>query len=173
MAGLNVRYAAALFELEKESGTIDESLEQAVFLRDTLKDPDCRRVVSHPHISAAEKMEFFRSAFASSISENLLGMLYLAIEKDRENYLVPALSSYIGMVHRYKRRTTAQVTSAGPLNGEQVSALQKLLSAKLDKQVDVAVKVDPELIGGVSIYVDGYLIDRTLKKKLNDLKLNL
>jgi F-type H+-transporting ATPase subunit delta len=170
MAGLSVRYATALFELAREKNELDASLPQAVFLRDTLKDPECKRVVSHPHISASEKMDFFKNAFSGSISEDLLGLVYLAVAKDRENYLVPALTAYIEMVNQYKRHTTAQVITASPLTESQQNALRASLSAKLNKHVDIEIKLDPSLIGGFTIYVDGFMIDSTLKKRFYDLK---
>jgi len=173
MAGLSVRYATALFEIAMESGTVDETLPQAIFLRDTLKDPDCQKVIAHPHITTAEKMDFFDKAFAGSISEQLIGFLHLAIAKDRESYLVQALTDYIDMVNRYKQKTVAQVVSANALTDGQLSQLKASLSQKLNKQVDLEVKVNPGLMGGLTVFVDGYLIDRSLKKKFYDLKEDL
>jgi len=173
MAGLSARYANALFELSIESGTIDDNLEQAIFLRDTLKDEDCQRIIAHPQISTAEKIDFFRKAFAGNIDENLQGMVYLAITKDREEFLIPALSVFIDMINNHKLKTTARVTSAVALSETQISAIRTALSQKLSKQVDIISKVDSEIVGGLTIFVDGYLIDRTLKRKFKDLKENL
>jgi F-type H+-transporting ATPase subunit delta len=173
MAGLSTRYATAVFELEKERGTVNESLAQAIFLRDTLDEAECRKIVSHPHISAAKKMDFIKTAFAGNISENLLGMVYLAINKNRESFLVPALNSLIEMINEFESKTTAQVISAVALTEAQLSALKATLSTRLNKQVDIAAKIDPSVIGGFSVFVDGYLIDRTIKKQFNDLSKNL
>jgi len=173
MAGLNVRYATALFELALESAAVDELFEQAVFLRDTLKDADCQRIISHPHISAAEKMDFFNKAFAGNINDNLMGLVFLAITKDRESFLVPSLMVFIDMVDRYKKKTTAQVVSAAPLSDGQIDDLKKTLGQKLNKQVDIVTKIDTSMMGGFSVYVDGYLVDRTLKKQFQELKKEL
>ena len=170
MAGLNVRYATALFQLTLESGNIDEMLQQAVFLRDTLKDPDFRQLVSHPHISKAEKTSLFNEAFAGSIHEHLLGFISLAVAKDRESILVMALTNYIDMLNRHKMRTTAQVVSAMALSDSQIEKLKSTLSKKLGKQVDIALKVDPRMMGGFSVYVDGILVDRTIKKQFSELR---
>jgi F-type H+-transporting ATPase subunit delta len=173
MAGLSVRYATALFELTREVGNVDESLEQAIYLRDTLSDPDCKRVISHPHISEAEKIDFFKNAFEGKVDEHLLGMVYLAISKDRESHLVQAFTAYIDMVNAYKLKTVANVVSAVPLTEGQVASLINTLSKKLNKQVEVVMRIDPAVMGGLTVYVDGYLIDRTLKKQFSDLKKEL
>jgi len=44
------------------------------------------------------------------------------------------------------------------------------LSKKLNKRVEVSLKVDPSVIGGFFVHVDGYFIDRTIKKHLHDMK---
>ena len=173
MAGLSTRYATAVFELEKESGTVDESLAQAIFLRNTLNDAECSKIISHPHISAAKKIEFIKKAFTGNFSENLLGMVYLAINKNRESFLVPALDVLIEMINAYKLKTTAQVVSAVALTETQLSALKATLTKKLNKQVDIAAKVDPSVIGGFSVFVDGYLMDRTIKKQFSELNKKL
>jgi len=65
--------------------------------------------------------------------------------------------------------TAAQVVSAVPLREDQLSALRELLNKKLDKTVTLSPRVDPALLGGLWIYVDGHVIDRSLKKQLRDI----
>ena len=169
MAKLSSLYASALFDLALESNAVDEYLSQAVLLRDALKDGECMRVFIHPHISAAEKRELFGKAFAGCINDNFLGFLYLVVDKNREAFFIPALNVLIGMIERHQRKATARVISAVALDESQVAELKKILAEKLNKSVEVSTKVDPSLIGGPYIYVDGYYIDRTVKTRLHDL----
>ena len=67
-------------------------------------------------------------------------------------------------------RVVAHVVSAVALKESQISALHDVLSRKLGKQVEVSPGVAPSLIGGLLIYVDGRMIDRTVKKQLGDIK---
>jgi len=173
VAELSIRYATALFELAKESGQTNDYLEQAELLREKLNDADCRRIIAHPQITAAEKRAFFSEAFAGNIHEHLMGFLQLVVAKSREAYLLPALTALIDMIHQEQRKTTAQVITAEPLLPPHYLALTELLSQKLDKQVTVVSKVDPSVIGGFYIQVDGFFIDRTVKNMLKDMKLSL
>ncbi|MCL1819840.1 MAG: ATP synthase F1 subunit delta [Oscillospiraceae bacterium] len=170
MAEISSLYASALFDLFLESGAPDESFEQAVFLRDTLQDSEYLQIICHPRISVAEKCKFFREAFSESIRDDLLGLLFLAVEKNRENYIIPALAEFIDKINGYRRKTEAYVISATELSGEQVSALKELLSKKLDKDVEILLRVDPSVIGGLYIRTDGYLLDRTVKRQLRDME---
>ena len=173
MAELSARYAAALFDLAMESGASGEYLEQAVFLREALSGAECKGILSHPNITAEQKREFLRGAFDGNIHDGLLGFLYLATAKNRERFIIPALTAFISAMEDQLKRATANVTSAVALSPDQISALRQALSSKLNKQVDVSLKVDPSLIGGMYIHVDGYFIDRTIKNQLRDMKVNL
>ena len=169
MAKLSALYAAALFELAVENGEVDEYLEQAVFLCDTFQDDECRRILVHPHITTAQKREFFDSAFKGRINDGLFGFLYLVIDKNREVFLVPALKALIELIDRHQGKTTANILSATELSKQQAGALKKMLSEKLKKQVELSVKVDPSVIGGLYIHADGCFIDMTIKKRLRDM----
>jgi len=173
MAKLSAIYASTLFDLALEGNAADKYMKQAVLMRDALQNEECIRVLLHPHISAAEKRELFGSAFAGRIHENLLGFLYLVIDKNREAFLLPALSALITMIERHQGKVRARVLSATALAKKQVTALKEMLSGKLNKKIEMSQKVDPSVIGGPYIYVDGYYIDRTIKKQLHDLTVHM
>ena len=173
MERLSVIYATALFDLALQHDAIDEFLEQSIYMRDSLGDEDCQRMLTHPQISAAEKHEFFREVFQGKLHKDLLGFLYLVADKNREAYLISALEMLISMIERHKGKVTAKVLSAAAYDEKQAEELRAILSEKLDKHVELDMKVDPSVIGGPYIFVDGYYIDWTVKKRINDLTINL
>jgi len=173
MERLSILYATALFDLAKEQDNVDEFLDEALLIRDSLQEDGCRRVIVHPHISESEKREFFSNAFAGFIHEDLLGFLFLVIEKNREAYLIPALTALIDKIEHYKKKVTAKVFFATPLDDEQVAEMKEMLSGKLDKDVEISLKVDPSVIGGPYIFVDGFYLDWTVKKRLRDLTVHM
>ena len=170
MAELNTRYATALFELSLENDNLDECFEQALVVRDILKTDDCRRVMEHPHISGDEKRAFLHEAFSGGLNQNLNGFLHLLIAKNRESIMYSSLSEFIDMTDSFKGRAKAGVVSAVELDDNQVAALQSTLSRKMGKQVEMSLKVDPSLIGGLYIHADGCYINRTIKEQLIEMK---
>ncbi|MCL2671599.1 MAG: F0F1 ATP synthase subunit delta [Clostridiales bacterium] len=64
----------------------------------------------------------------------------------------------------------ATVVSAAELSDAQLSALTALLSQKLHNEVVLSVSIDPSLIGGLYIHVDGRVIDRSVKRQIADMK---
>ncbi|MCL2202129.1 MAG: ATP synthase F1 subunit delta [Oscillospiraceae bacterium] len=173
MERLSILYASALFDLAIKKNAVDEILDQAAIVRDSLKDEQCQKILTHPHIPASEKHKFFQKVFGGRVHEDLLGLLYLAADKNREQYLLPALDELVELIRRHKQIVTAQVSSAIPLDEQQIIALKRMLAEKLGKIVELSLTVDSKLIGGPYIYVDGYYIDWTLKSKLRDLKVHM
>ena len=170
MADLGIRYANALFEISQESGLTKEYLEQAQLLCDNFKDEEALLILTHPRISGSEKLEFINKAFGGVIHEDLLGFIQLVIAKNREAFLLPALIKLVEMIKTHQNQTTARVVSAMALTDAQADELCKILSKKLNKEVEITVVVDPTQIAGLSIHVDGYFLDRTIKTMLRDMK---
>jgi len=173
MERLSILYASALFDLALEKDLIDDLLDQATVVRDTLQGEECQRILVHPHIPASQKHIFFKKAFAGHIHADLLGFLFLVVDKNREAYLVPALSELIEMIEHYKGKVTALVSFASALDEGQIMAMKGMLSQKLNKDVKVSLKVDPSVIGGPYIFVDGYYIDWTVRTRLRDLTVHM
>ncbi|MCL2391420.1 MAG: ATP synthase F1 subunit delta [Oscillospiraceae bacterium] len=169
MERLSVLYASALFDLAKGHNKLDEFFEQAVYLRNALQDEQCQRILVHPHITAAQKHELFKKAFSGHVHEDLLGLMFLTADKNREAFLLPALDCLIELIRRHKGIITAEVSSAVAFDEQQAETLKRVLSEQLHKSVELELKVDSSLIGGPYIFVDGYYIDWTIKKKLRDL----
>ncbi|MCL2577475.1 MAG: ATP synthase F1 subunit delta [Defluviitaleaceae bacterium] len=173
MANLGIRYATALFDISQESGLLDDYFEQAQFVRDHIQCDDVQNILKHPRITSDEKFAFLQKTFGEHIHQDLLGFMRLVIFKNREAFLLPALNKLVEMIKTHKRQTTAKVVSAVPLTDAQAAQLTALLVKKLNKKVDVTVLVDPSVIAGISIHVDGYFLDRTVRTMLKDMKENL
>ena len=65
---------------------------------------------------------------------------------------------------------TAEVTSAAPLSDAQQGALDKVLRKEYGDKVQLDLKVDESLIGGLIVRVGSRMIDGSLKSKLRKLE---
>jgi F-type H+-transporting ATPase subunit delta len=66
----------------------------------------------------------------------------------------------------------AQVTVAEPLNDQNKEALKGALkSVTGGKDIDMDVKIDPSIIGGLIVKVGSRMVDTSLRTKLNSIKI--
>lgn len=171
---ISKRYAVALFELAKETDKIDLFNNQVELIYNSIKDDkDFLTVLNHPRISGEEKFNLFQNIYKHNISEEILGLISIIVNKNRETEILDILQTFLELVKEYKGITTAYIYSAKALSDEQIDKIKQNLSKNLNKEVIVKADVKPELIGGLLINVDGKIIDNSIKKSLDDIKKSL
>jgi F-type H+-transporting ATPase subunit delta len=169
VAKLNAVYASALLSLAGERALSPEYRDEITAVRDTLAHPGCKKLLLHPHIPNGEKLAFIERVFAGSLHPHLRAWLRVAVEKNREAFIVPALTALIAMVDRRGRKITASVTSPVRLKGAQSLAMRQALSAGSGKDVDIAQHVNPSLMGGTCVHAGDFYADLTIEHQLHNL----
>ncbi|MBS5794149.1 MAG: F0F1 ATP synthase subunit delta [Clostridiales bacterium] len=171
---ISKRYAVALFELAKETDKIDLFNSQVELIYNSIKnDKEFLTVLNHPRISGGEKFNLFQNIYKDNISEEILGLISIVVNKNRETEILEILETFLELVKDYKGITTAYVFSAIALNDEQLTKIKENLSKNLNKEIIIEASVKPELIGGLLINVDGKVIDNSIKRNLDDIKKSL
>ena len=78
--------------------------------------------------------------------------------------------AYRELVAKHKGEATAEVTVAEPLKDEHLAALRSALKSVSGKDVDLAIKVDPAIIGGLVVKLGSRMVDTSLRTKLNAIR---
>ena len=170
MAG---RYASALFSLALDTRQTDE-VSQALKTFDALiaQSPDLERLVRSPIFSAAEQIKGLDAILsAAGISGIAANFVRVVAQKRRLFAIRDMIGAYGKLYDAHRGVTRATVTVAEPLNDSQTQALRQQLAAVTGgKSVDVDVKVDPAIIGGLVVKVGSRMVDSSLKTKLNAIR---
>jgi len=77
---------------------------------------------------------------------------------------------YKALVARHKGEVTAQVTVAEKPSDARLAEIKSALEAVTKKDVQVDVKVDPAIIGGLVVKLGSRMVDSSLRTKLNAIK---
>ena len=77
---------------------------------------------------------------------------------------------YRELVAQHKGEATAEVTVAEQLKDDHVAALRSALKAVSGKDVDLDIKVDPAIIGGLVVKLGSRMVDSSLRTKLNAIR---
>ena len=170
------RYARALTELAADRGPayMDALHAQAGNLLDVFSsDAEFAALMANPRLSAQEKGGVLRKAFGEGLAEEIYGLLDLLFRKARASGITAVLERFRALVREQKRVAAAEISSAVPLTAQQTENIRKTLEKKLNKQVEVSVKIDPSLIGGLRVTADGMAADATVKNRIDGLKRQL
>lgn len=170
MAG---RYATALFELAEEASAIDSvSADLDSFSAMLAESEDLRRLVGSPAFSAEEQTAAINAVLAaakiSGIAANFIGF----VASKRRLFALPGMiAGYKVLVAQAKGIVSAQVTLAEVPAPKRVDEIRAALATVAGKDVDVAIKIDPSLIGGLVVKMGSRMVDASLKTKLNSIRL--
>ena len=164
-------YAEALFELEVQGGVTKETSEGLeTVVSALLQQPDYRALLASPAIGKEERLAALDTAFRGKIPEILLAILRMMVSRGHVSALTGMARDYEELARGYRGESMAVVTSAVPLKEAETVALRAKLEKKLGRQVILQCRVDPALIGGVRVDVDGRVIDGSIRNKLEEIK---
>ena len=170
-ASLAGRYATALFGLARDENQIDavsrslDTLEAAM-----AESPDFKTLVTSPLIGRTEAGKAVRALTPTlgvdPITAKFLGVL---ADNGRLSELKAVIKAVRKLAADNRGETTAEVTSAFPLNDDQVARIKSNLKTRLGRDVAIDAKVDPQLLGGLVVRLGSQMIDASIKTKLNNL----
>lgn len=173
MAKIEERYAKALLEISEENKSLQRDLEQVVLLRKTLNNEDAKSYLTHPHIPNSAKLQLFNNVFSEDKSKHIMGFLQLMVRKNHEFLILPALTKYIEQANKLLGKIEAKLVSAEALPADHIESIRKILIKQLDMEVEIKASVDPDVIGGFYVLVDGRIFDATVRYQINNVKKQL
>ncbi|KKB07659.1 F0F1 ATP synthase subunit delta [Devosia chinhatensis] len=166
-------YASALFDLarsENQLAQVETGLSDISRLIG--ESEDFSRYLRSPVIPGDVKASALDAVLGKAKVNPLVGnFLRIVARNGRLFALDQIIVVFRELAAADRGETTADVTSAAPLTGEQAQALAEALKAKLGKAVTLNQFVDPSLIGGLQVKVGSQMIDSSLKTKLAAMKI--
>lgn len=169
------RYASAFFDLAKGAGSVPAIEGNLAGLRKLIDESvDFRRVIESPVFTGDEQAKVVEVVLSQlGISGLTANFLNLIAKNGRLAALPSIISAFSALAAKDRGEVTAEVSSAVALTDEQIATLKQSLKASVGKDVTLASKVDPSLIGGLVVKIGSRMIDSSLKTKLSNLKLAL
>ena len=172
VSGMAGRYATALFELALEGNAIDAvkaDLERFDAL--VAECADLERLVRSPVFSAEEQTKALSAVLDKAGIGGLAAQFLLVVTANRRLFAARDMArGFRKLVAQHKGEVTAEVTVAEPLKDEHLAALKSALKTASGKDVDLDIKVDPAIIGGLIVKLGSRMVDTSLRTKLNAIK---
>lgn len=168
------RYAEAVLSLAKENGTLGRWQADLALLNDVASDEEASAFLSNPTGDADAKIRFLNAVLdkheAQQEAKNLAKLLVerqrLGIIPDLYQIFEEAMLAEQGIVF-------ADVTTAEPLDEAGQEIVRQQLSKFVGKDVQLRLKQDPSIIGGVVALIGDQLIDGSVINQLRRLRARL
>ena len=170
-ASLAGRYAIALFQLARENKQIDPVSASLDTIKQALAESaDFAELTTSPLLGREQATRAVMAAAGSmGIDQTTTNFLGVLARNRRLSQLPGIIRAYRELAARHRGELTAQVTSAHPLDADQLAAVKANLRTRLGSEVAVETAVNPELLGGLIVKIGSQMIDGSIRTKLNTL----
>ena len=174
-SGVAGRYASALFDLAQEEKAIPATSKALEGLGKTIADSsDLQRLLTSPVFKTEDQMSAIEALAAKGGLTGLtLNFVKLLCSNRRLAALPDAIKAFRALVADNNGEAVAEVTAAEKLSTVQLKDLAAALKARVGKDVQLVMRIDPSLLGGLTVKIGSTLIDNSLKTKLQNLKVSM
>lgn len=163
-------YARSLFLVAREQDRLDVLREQLGLFADAL---DEHRELSifffSPYFSTQEKHSALGRVLEGA-DPYLLNFLRLLIENHRMPVIFRARAEYERLWQEENRMLPVEITSAVELDPATAESVGRRIGERARRKVNLAAKVDPEILGGLVVRVGNSIIDASIRNRLEQLR---
>lgn len=168
------RYASALYAEAEAQGKVAD-VDAAVTLVDEslAGSSELRQFFASPVIPQDKKGNIIQSLFGERVPPLVLRFMNLLLNKGREGMVPDVVQTYRHMRDVHQGIVNAEARTAFALSDAETQGLTRALAALTGKDVRLAVKTDPALIGGLVVRVGDTVYDSSVRHQLGQLRAQL
>lgn len=161
------RYAKAIFAVAREEQSLEPTAADLERLGAATAEPGIAAALGNPLLSASA-----RKAVAETLAAELqlrpttARFLALLAERRRLDQIGSICDHYRRLLDEALGQVRARITASLPLSPAQTRRLVDSFERLTGKRVLVSLRVDPEILGGVIVEVEGKVYDGSLRTQL-------
>ena len=168
---VDLTYGSALFQAAKEVDKVDLISQEAEGLLEILdKEPDLLALLNTPAVAASVKKDVVSKIFQGKVTDELLNLLFVLIDKGRMRHFSKIIGTFKDLIRKEEGFSYGKLMSVKPVGAERLTRFEEETGKLLKLNVKLENLTAPDLIGGVKIFIDGKVIDASVKGRLKDLR---
>lgn len=167
------RYALAIMDIARTDGDLDAWLEFADALEGLTAESRFVEALQADGMTDEKLVAIIRRVLPSA-NEKQLNVFRLLRRKARLS-LGPSIASYLRELADEERGVLrAVVTTAVPLDADRLERVrQRIVSETGRSQVELETRVDPAIMGGITIRIGDQMLDGSTRARLQELRSSL
>jgi F-type H+-transporting ATPase subunit delta len=163
-------YARALFEVALDQDKLDEIHEQLGEFADAMDENlDLRRFFFSPYFSTEEKKQALTKTVLGA-NERFMNFLEALLERHRMPVIFRIRSRFDQLWEEERKLLPVQVTSAVELDEDTIKGIGDRIGEQVGRQVELSSNVDPDIIGGIVLRVGNFVLDASIRNRLEQLR---
>ena len=173
VSGVAGRYASALFELSQENRAVDAVARELDAFDALIRDSaDLQRLIKSPVFTADEQEKAVTAILGRAGLTGLAANFIRLVASNRRLFALPdMIRDFRALVAQSKGIVQAEVRLAEQPSDRMLEDIKSALREVARAEVNVDLKIDPALIGGLVVRLGHRMVDASLRTKLNAIRL--
>ena len=160
-------YGSSLFELAREEKCTEAVKNQILWLGPLMREyPGYVKLISEPSLDRRERNRWLDEAFGNQIEPMLGNFVKILCDKNLMYQFEDCCDAFLQCYQKEYNIAAAVVTTAVALDPEQMEQLKQKLEQMSQKNVWLMQRIDPEVLGGLKVEIEGKQMDGTLQGRL-------
>ena len=162
-------YAEAIFALAKERNELSKWSDMLTLLVTVFDDTRIQSAIANPKVTKADIERLILAVCGEQIDVNARNFIQLLVENGRLSAVAEIRRIFDLLKSEDEGVVEAQISSAFPLEGQELEKIVSLLSKRYEKKISPTVDVDSSLIGGILVQVGDKVWDASVRGRLQDM----
>ena len=162
-------YAKAVFASALDTESIDEIKEELKTMALVSSTIEVKSLIEDPTLSNNEILNSLKALLDGSISKTSQSLLNVLAENNRFNLLEAIFEIYKEIVAKHKEQKSVEVFVATEPSSDTEETIKTRLVSTYGEGTNVEFKIDPNIMGGLSIKVGDETLDLSVKGKVKKL----
>jgi len=164
-------YAEALLQVAQEQNDLDVVKKELDEIIPALVDDTAvSDFLLTPNIAREKKAEIVKRVLDGKASTRVMNFLLTVIRRGRQEFLGAIYEEFLVLYRRAKNILVVEVVTARTLDDDQKEKLSGSLKKRYKREIELAVRIDPSIIGGLQIRAGGDFVDASLQFRLKQVK---
>ena len=162
-------YAKAVFASALDTESVDEIKEELKTMALVSATIEVKSLIEDPTLSNNEILNSLKALLDGSISKPSQSLLNVLAENNRFNLLEAIFEIYKEIVAKHKEQKSVEVFVATEPSSDTEETIKTRLVSTHGEGTNVEFKIDPNIMGGLSIKVGDETLDLSVKGKVKKL----
>jgi F-type H+-transporting ATPase subunit delta len=162
-------YAEAIFALAKERDELSKWSDMLTLLVTVFDDPRIQAAIANPKVTKADIERLILAVCGEQVDANARNFIQLLVENGRLSAVAEIRRLFDLLKSEDEGIVDAQISSAFPLDGQELEKIVSLLSKRYQKNISPTVDVDSDLIGGITVQVGDKVWDASVRGRLQEM----
>lgn len=167
---ISIRYAKALLSSAKEAKVEEKVYSEMNTLESAFAQIQLlKQAMTNPTLTKEDKIKLLNSVFNNKASKLTQGFITLVVENGREDYFHRIALSFQELYRKDKNIVVTHLTTAIELDEPLKKKIINSVEEQENSKVELRTEVNPDIIGGYILDIDGKRLDASIIRQLSKL----